>query len=223
MDVFELRQRLIEDYGSYVRSFIRVRDPEIRRRVDEELDGGLLWPEPLIQLNPAFEPGEYIDDLVKQGLLHPGCETVFRAGKLVDDPRGKRLRLHKHQAEAIRRANTGESYMLTTGTGSGKSLAYIVPIVDHVLRRGSGQGIQAIVVYPMNALANSQAGELKKFLQAGFPEGSPPVSFARYTGQETDDQRTQIIANPPDIILTNYVMLELMLTRPREAALVRRA
>ena len=72
MDVFELRERLIEDYGSYVRSFIRVRDPEIRRRVDEELDGGLLWPEPLIQLNPAFEPGEYIDDLVTLCLASAG-------------------------------------------------------------------------------------------------------------------------------------------------------
>ena len=58
-------------------------------------------------------------------------------------------------------AKAGGNYVLTTGTGSGKSLAYIVPIVDHVLRRGSGKGIQAIVVYPMNALANSQMGELE--------------------------------------------------------------
>ena len=55
---------------------------------------------------------------------------------------------------------------LTTGTGSGKSLAYIVPIVDRVLREGSGKGVQAIVVYPMNALANSQVEELSKFLRS---------------------------------------------------------
>ena len=54
--------------------------------------------------------------------------------------------------------------MLTTGTGSGKSLSYIVPIVDRVLREGSGRGVKAIVVYPMNALANSQVEELRKFL-----------------------------------------------------------
>jgi ATP-dependent helicase YprA (DUF1998 family) len=120
-------------------------------------------------------------------------------------------------------AHTGANYVLTTGTGSGKSLAYIVPIVDHVLRRGSGKGVQAIVVYPMNALANSQEGELKKFLQLSYPDGKGPVTFARYTGQESDETRQRIIANPPDIILTNYVMLELILTRTTERQLIQAA
>ena len=60
-------------------------------------------------------------------------------------------------------------------TGSGKSLAYIIPVVDHVLRSGSGRGTQAIIIYPMNALANSQEKELEKFLQHGVPAGPPPV------------------------------------------------
>ena len=54
--------------------------------------------------------------------------------------------------------------MLTSGTGSGKSMAYTVPIVDRVLREGSGTGIRAIIVYPMNALANSQQNELENSL-----------------------------------------------------------
>ena len=66
--------------------------------------------------------------------------------------------------------------MLTTGTGSGKSLAYIVPIVDRVLRARVGgdraKRVRAIIVYPMNALANSQCNELKKYLRDGFPRGS---------------------------------------------------
>lgn len=110
--------------------------------------------------------------------------------------------------------------MLTTGTGSGKSLSYIVPIVDHVLRTGSGHGIQAIIIYPMNALANSQYGELEKFLKLGFADGKGPVTFERYTGQEDEETRTRIISTPPDILLTNYVMLELILTRPREQKLI---
>ena len=111
--------------------------------------------------------------------------------------------------EAITVARSGASYVLTTGTGSGKSLAYIVPIVDYVLRQDSGKGIQAIVVYPMNALANSQLKELEKFLCLGYPNKKGPVTFERYTGQESEEERERIRANPPDILLTNYVMLEL--------------
>jgi ATP-dependent helicase YprA (DUF1998 family) len=74
----------------------------------------------------------------------------------------------------------------------------------------------------MNALANSQLGELGEFLGVGFPAG-PPVTFARYTGQENEERRQEIIADPPDILLTNYVMLELVLTRPRERRLIEAA
>ncbi len=150
----------------------------------------------MIQLNPSFEPGEWIDELVDTGLLHEECRRVFRVKR---EPRGegKPLRLHRHQADALRAAGRGGNYVLTTGTGSGKSLSYIVPIVDHVLRHGSGRGIRAIVVYPMNALANSQYGELEKFLNHGYPNGRGPVTFARYTGQESDKEKERIVADPP--------------------------
>ena len=87
------------------------------------------------------------------------------------------LLLHRHQREAILKAHQSQHYVLTTGTGSGKSLAYIVPIVDRVLKTGSGRGIQAIIVYPMNALANSQHEELAKFIDAPYPRGEAPVSL----------------------------------------------
>ncbi len=136
------------------------------------------------------------------------------------------LRLHQHQREAIEAARTGSSYVLTTGTGSGKSLAYIIPVVDRVLAaKAAGTyrpGIKAIAVYPMNALANSQLGELQKFLTIGYPDG-PPVRFGRYTGQESAEDRARIIKDPPDILLTNYVMLELVLTRPRDRGLIQAA
>lgn len=217
MDVFALRSGLVDDYASYVRSFIRIADARVSDVVEEELRSGLLWPDPLIQLNPAFEPAERVDEFVKEGVLSPECDRVFRLGQGTGDERP--LRFYRHQADAIRTAARGENYVLTTGTGSGKSLAYIVPIVDHVLRNGSGKGIQAIIVYPMNALANSQYGELEKFL--GDPStGNAPVTFARYTGQEKDEEKQAIVANPPDILLTNYVMLELLMTRPKEEKLV---
>ncbi|MGD0310456.1 MAG: hypothetical protein ABSC02_14365, partial [Acidobacteriota bacterium] len=66
MNVFELRDRLIHDFACYVSSFIQIRNPRIAQHVDRSLADGLLWPEPLIQLNPSFEPGDRIDDLAGQ-------------------------------------------------------------------------------------------------------------------------------------------------------------
>jgi ATP-dependent helicase YprA (DUF1998 family) len=223
MNVFDLRDRLVGDYSGYTRSFIKIADPRISDKVDSALNAGAFWPEPLLQLNPTFLPGGTIDDLVAAGTLHCECASIFKIDKTDTDHIGKQLLLHTHQREAILKAKEGKSYVLTSGTGSGKSLTYIVPIVDHVLRHGSGKGIQAIVVYPMNALANSQDDELRKFLEKGYPEGRPPVRFARYTGQEKGAEREAIRSNPPDILLTNYMMLELLLTRIEDRELVRAA
>ena len=221
MDVFDLRNRLVEDYARYTRSFIKIADARINAKVDDALIAGALWPEPLLQLNPTFLPGGTIDDLVRDGTLHSECSRIFRAEKTAADPVGKDLILYTHQVQAIRQAKEGKSYVLTSGTGSGKSMTYIVPAVDYVLRRGSGRGVQAIVVYPMNALANSQAEELRKFLEVGNSESKSPVRFARYTGQEKAEEREAIRSDPPDILLTNYMMLELLLTRSEDRALVR--
>jgi len=224
MDVFRVRDQLIHDYREFTGSFVEILDARIRQHVDERMARGYQWPDPWLSLNPNFASGGAITDLVAGGLLQPECERIFR---LKDDGAdGAVLRLHQHQREAIEAARSGSSYVLTTGTGSGKSLAYIIPIVDRVLAaKAAGTyrpGIKAIIVYPMNALANSQRRELEKFLKVGYPQG-PPVSFERYTGQESQESRARIIADPPDILLTNYVMLELILTRPRDRGLVEAA
>jgi ATP-dependent helicase YprA (DUF1998 family)/very-short-patch-repair endonuclease len=223
MQVFQFRDRIVEHYASYIRSFINIADARIREKLEQELAAGLLWRDPLVQLNPTFQSGASVDELVASGLLHPKCGGIFRRNKQGSGGIGLPLCFHKHQEEAIHLARAGKNYVLCTGTGSGKSLSYIIPIVDHVLRRGSGKGIQAIIVYPMNALANSQAHELKKFLKDGFPEGQYPVTYRRYTGQETQEKRDEILHQPPDIILTNYMMLELILTRTDEDKLVKAA
>jgi superfamily II DNA/RNA helicase len=216
VDVFSFRDALIQQYENFTRSFTKILSPDIKEFVDLEYGKQRYYPAPLIQLNPSFVSGGDIGHFVKEGLLHAECERIFRYGKTEDGLPGNPLTLHKHQEEAIRIAQKGESYVLTTGTGSGKSLSYFIPIVDHVLRaktKGGHSGITAIVVYPMNALANSQLEELQKYLCLGYATGKEPVRFARYTGQESDQERQAIAANPPDILLTNYVMLELMLTR----------
>lgn len=230
MDAFEVHRRLIDDYRTFTEGFVDIHDPRIRVRVEAEGAQGAQWPAPWLSLNPSFESGGRVDDLVRerlpdrdQTLLHPECARIFRVKSGPDDPGTRPITLHRHQSDAVRVAKTGASYVLTTGTGSGKSLAYMVPIVDRVLREGAGRGVRAIVVYPMNALANSQQEEMRKFLEFGYA-GRPPVTFARYTGQESTEDRKRILDRPPDILLTNYVMLELVLTRPDErGSLVRAA
>lgn len=122
--------------------------------------------------------------------------------------------LYRHQEQAIAFGSKGESFVVTTGTGSGKSMCFFLPIVDAVLRakeQDKTPRTRAIVIYPMNALANSQREELIKFLgEAG------PVTFARYTGQEDEAERQRIKDNPPDILLTNFMMLEMLMTRQSE-------
>ena len=87
--IFDFRDRLIDDYASYVNSFLHIRDPAIQAYVQKQMMEGALWPEPLIQLNPLFEQGESVDALVAEGVLHPECARIFRKGKSEEDARGQ--------------------------------------------------------------------------------------------------------------------------------------
>ncbi len=109
--------------------------------MDATYAGGRFWPSPLIELDPNFESGGYVDDLVDAGVLHPECGRIFRI-KGEDGPPGDPIRLHRRQADAVAIAKRGESYVLTTGAGSGKSLAYFIPLVHDVLRRGRDSGVR---------------------------------------------------------------------------------
>ncbi|MEV5407537.1 protein kinase [Thermopolyspora sp. NPDC052614] len=224
MDVFDVHRRLIEDYRAFTEGGTVIRDDRIAAFVEEDMDAGSQWPAPWVSLNPFFASGGTVLELAQEKVLHEECARIFqekktKGGTVCD---GRPLTLHRHQREAIDTARSGASYVLTTGTGSGKSLSYIVPIVDKVLRDREREGpqarkrVRAIIVYPMNALVNSQLEELHKFLRDGYGPGNEPVTYARYTGQEDDETRKRIRDNPPDILLTNYVMLELMLTRPED-------
>jgi Lhr-like helicase/very-short-patch-repair endonuclease len=216
VDVFKFREHLVREYEQFTRSFTRIRSDDIRTFVDREYDSQRYWPEPLIQINPNYRSGGTVDELVQAGQLSPECSAIFRLNKSATSA-GVTLPLHKHQAEAIGLALANESYVLTTGTGSGKSLSYFIPIVDACLKAKAADPTprtRAIVIYPMNALANSQLEELKKFL--GSDPASRPVSFGRYTGQESEEEREAMAATPPDILLTNFMMLELLMTRQND-------
>ncbi|MGW5571473.1 DEAD/DEAH box helicase [Nocardia thailandica] len=145
-----------------------------------------------------------------------------------------------HQAKAFERLSTKFQRrplptLVTTGTGSGKTESFLIPILDHVLRaKKSGvHGMKALIIYPMNALANDQEQRLARMI-TGHPELSG-VTAGLYTGEQSSGGRTLVSEaglitdrrlmhdSPPDILLTNYKMLDHMLLRPDRAALWRQS
>ena len=207
MDALSLHSKILDGYKDYIKSFIDIHDDDIREKVEESLRTRKLWPEPLIQFNPSFEKQGSVASLVADGTLHEEVGRVFKG-----------FSLYSHQIEAMRLGAQPRSFVVTSGTGSGKSLTYLGSIFNDLFRSRSGKGVQAILVYPMNALINSQAEELKKLADAYEAEtGTPfPLRYAAYTGQTKSEVRKQILDSPPDILLTNYMMLELLLTRHGE-------
>jgi DEAD/DEAH box helicase domain-containing protein len=143
---------------------------------------------------------------------------------------------YAHQLEAYKRLGTKEPQhtIVTTGTGSGKSECFILPILNYVLqckRAGKMSGVKALIIYPMNALIDDQAErlcELAAKLNDNLPKNSA-IRIGRYTGgggkvkehsasnrKAVIDDREALCENPPDVLLTNYRMLDFMLFRPEE-------
>jgi hypothetical protein len=210
LDVFSFRESIVNEYKHFATSFTTIHANDIREQVEAIYAQNRYWPEPLIQINPSYKRSTDISKLVDHNILDPRCSEIFQS-------KGSPLSLYKHQEQAIALAASGESFVVTTGTGSGKSLCFFIPIVNHVLksrRQAGSQKTTAIIVYPMNALANSQLEELGKFVSN--VQGEKPVTWARYTGQEDNEERRSIAENPPDILLTNFMMLELLMTRQEQ-------
>ena len=217
MNIFEFRDELIESYKAFSRSFTKILSKDIQAKVNEECnDRKRYWPEPLLQINPCYQSRKTVAEYVKEGVLHPDCAKIFS----IDE---KPITLFMHQEQAIGMAACRKSYVVTTGTGSGKSLSFFIPIIDRILREKSASPsdkprTRAIILYPMNALANSQKEEIEKFLKNY--QGAVSLTVGRYTGQEGKEERQRLQSNPPDILLTNYMMLELVLMRHDDRPIV---
>ncbi|MGZ4097619.1 MAG: DEAD/DEAH box helicase, partial [Bacteroidia bacterium] len=206
MNILSFHKRLLDNYKSYINSFINIKDPSILEFVNHGIDNNKLWLEPLIQFNPTFEKGNPLKKLVTEGKLNAELDSIFEG-----------YDLYRHQEEAILLGSEGKEFVVTSGTGSGKSLTYIATIFNHILNEGekSNGKIQAVIVYPMNALINSQFKEIEKFKKNYESKTGKafPIRFGQYTGQEKEETREQLRKEPPHILLTNYVMLEYIMTR----------
>lgn len=179
-------------------------------------DHGGLSLDPFISIKLPFRTGSRADFPFTQ-CLHPQYDPYL------------------HQLEAFRRIGSGASTLVATGTGSGKTECFLYPILDYCYRqrRLGNTGIKAILVYPMNALAADQAKRIAETIH-GSPELRNNVTAGMYVGKSAMDEDTAstvmgehaIISdhkalrrNPPDILLTNYKMLDYLLIRPQDSQL----
>ncbi|SEP56246.1 DEAD/DEAH box helicase domain-containing protein [Ectothiorhodospira magna] len=138
---------------------------------------------------------------------------------------------YRHQMRAFSRlcGDTPLSTLVATGTGSGKTECFSLPILEDSARRRE-RGIKAIIIYPMNALATDQARRLAREIHRQ-PGLRGRVSVGLYVGDTshgtgkvmTEDSvitcRDTLRAYPPDILLTNYKMLDFLLMRPADQPL----
>lgn len=139
---------------------------------------------------------------------------------------------HLHQEKAFARLGSEPklSTLVATGTGSGKTESFLWPILSHCIESAGQPGIKAILVYPMNALAGDQAlriakavyhnkhlrGAVTAGLYVGEDEGPGKAAFAEMGPDHVITDRNQLQRNPPDILLTNYKMLDFLLVRPKD-------
>jgi len=233
MNPFKTLDELQKAYRRYVESYQDFKNPAIRDWVTERVErGNLLYRQPYVQLARRFQTGEPLADLAQEGVLHRDCLPIFTSDR--DDRQSGPLQPHCHQIDAIRRIlSDGKNTVVATGTGSGKSFCFGIPIVSDCLRmRDRGvQGIKALIIYPMNALGNSQYDEFARRLAGSG------LRLTLYTGDTLYEEKTaraehraifgrdpfdcEIVSrqemrdgdNLPDILMTNYQMLELILTR----------
>lgn len=207
MNVFETHKKIVDDYARYIRSFVNIADHEIATKVEQELSAGKLWPHPLLHFNPAYEKAGSVAEVVSGGKFNKQLADIFKG-----------FTLYRHQLEAMELGAAGRDFVVTSGTGSGKSLTYIATIFNSLLNAPASNGVTAIIVYPMNALINSQTNEFNGYA-ANYRNATGhdlPITYGQYTGQEKQTERERMRANPPHVLLTNYMMLELLLTRVQE-------
>lgn len=238
-----------EEFVSYISTTFSFADENLRRQfiieLNETISNG-----PWLETNDVFKSGLSINQLIDEGVLSPlyrDLEAKKPIGKLykkclpIDRP------LYLHQEQAIRTIVNGNNAVVSTGTGSGKTNCFLIPVLNELLREKEngtlGPGVRALFIYPMNALANDQMKNIRKILMYypditfgvynGGTENEEEDAIAVYEAMFSDDQvpelrhrlknellsREEMKNNPPNILFTNYAMLEHLLFRPKDDVL----
>lgn len=233
-DPLETSELITSGYERYLRSLLPVQDKKIAEALNHQItNSDLLTKGPLLEATPPYAHGATLDALIREGVLSPAFRTLGNDDLPLTRP------LYVHQEQAIRKAAAGRNIVVATGTGSGKTESFLLPILNELSaeyeREGHlGPGVRALLLYPMNALANDQMKRLRQMLKQ-----APHITFGRYVGDTKDsDQQAEetfgrlnpgeerlpnelisrraMRETPPHLLLTNYAMLEYLLLRPAD-------
>lgn len=213
---------------------------EIRRRFgsSDPLQGGVMQ-QAVIEAAPSYAEADETMAELAGSLLELATVDALDGGS-DDRPNRYRFRAewrpYEHQISAWRKLSdptSPQSVLVTSGTGSGKTECFLVPIIDDLVRQSAGsglEGVQAVILYPLNALIASQEerlrdwtapfkGKLRFCLYNGLlPEELP--SHQRQGRPEAVRDRKSLRESPPPILVTNVTMLEYMLLRKEDAPIL---
>lgn len=240
-------QAIKNEFIDYISTSFSIADGDYNDAFLKKLhDYGVISKGPLIEINDIFKTGNTLEYLCEKNVLSKRFLDLEKS-KPEDSVHKHKLPLlrplYKHQEEAIDVITTKQlNAVITTGTGSGKTECFLIPILNELLREAEegtlSPGVRAILIYPMNALANDQMKRLRELLMY-----FPTITFGVYNGdtkrteQEAIAQycdlhseeaceelrtplpnelisRERMNETPPHILCTNYAMLEHMLLRP---------
>jgi hypothetical protein len=251
IDPTKLESELQQTLRRYLMTALPIhnRFPELKATAGELLKApGRIIKGPFVETLADFPKGRSLENMVQSGELHSGFKQLDRPNEGASSPFKRPL--HEHQEKAITRVMAGENVVVATGTGSGKTECFLYPIINSLLNQNIAfqPGVRAIIVYPMNALANDQlykrlvpliAKDLADYgLTVGRFTGQTDSSADRFQieQQELEDpfirelfgnqipknwflDRKKMRATPPHILVTNYAMLEHMLLLPQNRGL----
>ena len=222
--VVESVRHLIGQYRRFIKSSYKLADLKLRAQFEDHVSrADVLVKGPYVTLARDFAPGLRLTKVLASGCGHAKLARLhWHFGESA---------LFAHQEAALRAVEAGRNVIVKTGTGSGKTEAFLLPVLSAVMKqRDQGvQGTKAILLYPMNALANDQLVRLRDLIR----DTGAGITFALYTGDSQTvtaalgepvagnelTQREAIRRNPPDILLTNYKQLEFLLVRKADRAL----
>ena len=163
MNPLRIAAQLRTDYLQLLTTTFSPRQERLKRDFRTAVEReGFLTREPFVSLALPYQQAVALTELLP--------ETRERFGAIAQTP-------YAHQGDAVRRIMGGLPTVVATGTGSGKTEAFLMPIVDHCFRMAQPDTLKAILVYPMNALANDQRDRIRKLL------AGTRVSFGVYTGE----------------------------------------